>query len=1031
MNKKYHLIIMLCMSLFLVQFAMATDVAYVLKNTFSPEQEILDSLDSLGLDYDLIDDSEVSITNFSEYGLILLGDENINNVPVNSYKSLILDFDYRTGWADRSGYTTYNSVYNLDNDITEGQGEFVPYTESGHTVYYLSYRKYSTALTVKDLSTSGKDKFVVAQKDNPRRILFGITEPEYWSAGSKTLFENSLIWVLKGGDNDGDGFLQGDDCDDSDPNVNPGSTDLSKNCKNDAPVFQNFQTTTTINKNENVTLTFEATDPENDALTYNISDPRFVKTSSQTFTWTTKPSAVGNYAFTASVSDGKIITKKSFTITIKNRAPNCNVIPDLVWDEDGEATLDLNDYCDDLDEDNLNFDVEETSSNVNIMIKSFFKGIITFFSTGNWFGEDWVVFSASDTLSETETNNVTLIVRPVNDRPKLNNQSKEITLAEDKSINIDIAKYFDDIDSELEYTVEGNSNLTIEINGDEATLTPEKDWFGEEDITFIASDGEFQVETQKILVKVYGVNDAPTFVEPLNCKTEILEDTEYKCTVGATDIEGDNLEISIVTKNKLDCSLNGNTLTYKGQKDYFGEADCGIRVTDKSLQSTLEFKVNIENVNDGPFIKTYSPTTTKKMIVGEKQNFSVQVNDLDNSELDFTWSINNEPVSGAKNKDYIFSSQERGNFTIKIIVSDGNLTDSIEWNLEVGEMSDFKCSEVKGFIFKETEMCRGEILGVSDTTRCCSIKGTYSFDDIENRCETLSKDLEIDIRSPKDGDDFLINENLEVTIVSRHNYNDDGEFEINTYLYDTTEDKVLEELEEEVEIGRGDSELLELNFGEIQDMNPDFDNDYTLFTMIRDLDTGSCQEDYIKIDVERNDHEVIIDSASLKNKRLTCGEEILFSLNIENIGSSDEDIFVVIESPELDIQEELEEFELESEDSEKITYNDFQGLYVPEDTRNGQYEIDFDVYYDDRNEYATERSTITVEGCNENNAPQEDSGLLLSKTIEPTTIEGKENSQSATDGESGPKMAVMLLIGLIFLLAFVIIQFALKLFVFS
>jgi len=191
--------------------AVTKDVAYVVKDTSNPNPNLIQALNDLGYSYDLIDDSIVSSTNFNNYGMILLGNENIKNVPVENHKSLVMDPNYYSNWSNGKISLTSNHIltaFNINSgiEITDGiMGRFNVYTAtktpSGQNIpyYYLSGKKktgVASVTTVGD-STTDKTKFVVAVKNEPKRVFYGITETEYWTATSKQLFENSLKWVLE------------------------------------------------------------------------------------------------------------------------------------------------------------------------------------------------------------------------------------------------------------------------------------------------------------------------------------------------------------------------------------------------------------------------------------------------------------------------------------------------------------------------------------------------------------------------------------------------------------------------------------------------------------------------------------------------------------------------------------------------------------------------------------------------------------------------------------------------------------------
>ncbi|MEK6897436.1 MAG: putative metal-binding motif-containing protein, partial [Nanoarchaeota archaeon] len=70
-------------------------------------------------------------------------------------------------------------------------------------------------------------KYLDGKTGEKRSLFFGIVTPKYWSVDSRQLFRNSLDWVLIGEDNDDDGFYSDEDCDDSNSGINPDEVEVA------------------------------------------------------------------------------------------------------------------------------------------------------------------------------------------------------------------------------------------------------------------------------------------------------------------------------------------------------------------------------------------------------------------------------------------------------------------------------------------------------------------------------------------------------------------------------------------------------------------------------------------------------------------------------------------------------------------------------------------------------------------------------------------------------------------------------------
>src|SRR3989344_1182472 len=203
----------------------------------------------MGYTVDIIDDSMVASTNFSQYGMILVGKEKFSNpsqIPVNSYNSLIVNpYHYKTwGWSYQIGKKVASPILEIVNTAHIITGGLPPimqvYTQYNvnNGVWYLKGQKYS-GITKISHNLIYPGEYVVAIKDRtPRSLFFGITESRYWTSNSEKLFKNSVEWVLHGNDIDNDGIY--DDADNSMNDYNPEQDDYDNNGVGDAcdnPVF--------------------------------------------------------------------------------------------------------------------------------------------------------------------------------------------------------------------------------------------------------------------------------------------------------------------------------------------------------------------------------------------------------------------------------------------------------------------------------------------------------------------------------------------------------------------------------------------------------------------------------------------------------------------------------------------------------------------------------------------------------------------------------------------------------------------------
>ncbi|MHA1748674.1 MAG: tandem-95 repeat protein, partial [Promethearchaeota archaeon] len=737
----------------------------------------------------------------------------------------------------------------------------------------------------------------------------------------------------------------GTDCNDSDASINPGSGDVYKNCINDAPIIEPIDKIT-VYETEIVEIIVNATDPEGDEIFYSINDTRFSQ-NENIFSWQTGYDDYGNYFFTITASDGNLSSEIKVEVEVKNtnQVPVCNEIPPLEWQEDNVASLNLSDYCYDPDGDVLGFYFHNTSEDKYISLESLDSetGIANFSSEQDWYGDDWIIFKVYDGKDYNFTNKIILNVTPVNDAPVFTGKIENITWNEDTNLinYIDLNQYFSDIDSEIIFNVTGNHFINITINEGLVSFYPDKDWHGTENIFFSASDEEFTINSNAIALSVLDVNEPPEF-EEMNCEAEILEDVLYSCELNASDFEGDDLSFSVINENNLDCEIEDNILNYVSYKDYFGEASCLIRVSDDYSYTEYLLEVNVTPVNDPPVIKDYSPKGAVRLIENTNELFSVIAFDVEDDDLNISWFLDDE-LAGIGGS-YLFN-QEEGSYELKVEVSDGIENTIKTWDIFVGTTEDFTCEELGGYICSEKEICREDFWQTLDTERCCPIKCEPAFSDVK-RCENLSEKIEIKIKKPNEDDEFIVGESIKGKLKVKNNFEEDLDFDVEVYLYDITEDSEIKEYEDSIDIDKDDSKKIEFEFEIPEDL--DASHKYAIFVKVLEEDERYCNENYKKINIEREKHDVVIEEIKIEPKTAVCGDYIHIKTKIKNLGTKDEDVYVIIKNPDLEIYEKTKKFEIEKFGEKDEVSREFFNIKIPEDANAGNYSITISLFFNNK-----------------------------------------------------------------------------------
>ena len=194
----------------------------------------------------------------------------------------------------------------------------------------------------------------------------------------------------------------------------------------DGPILSITPANITLNENDTLIINASATDADGDLVTITINDTaRFIEVplslTEKNFEWHTGFFDAGQYRFLITATDGMLNATLPVIVTVNNanREPVLtSPIPTIVLDEDSYYDqLNLSEYFNDPDLDRLTFDVSSlNSSDVRILLND---GAANISSSANFYGTAIARFKASDGEREVESNNVTIEVNPVNDKPRI------------------------------------------------------------------------------------------------------------------------------------------------------------------------------------------------------------------------------------------------------------------------------------------------------------------------------------------------------------------------------------------------------------------------------------------------------------------------------------------------------------------------------------------------------------------------------------------------------------------------------------
>ena len=290
--------------------------------------------------------------------------------------------------------------------------------------------------------------------------------------------------------------------------------------------------------------------------------------------------------------DGDATTSDTVSVTVNslNDAPILNAIPDVAFDEDSSATLDLTLYVSDVDDavSELTFESEVTSATLktanlkddgqkplididDLTVTIDGNGLATFTSTADSAGQFTVVFTATDPGDSSDTDEITVTVAAQNDAPIVVSAIADLNIDEDSgetTVVSDLNTVFSDIDSDLTFSANGSTDLTATVSGNALSVTPAADFFGTVEVIVTADDGIASV-SDSFQVTVDNINDDPSDFALLlpadNSTLGSLFDPVTFSWNAASDADGDALIYHLAISGPTDStisSINDTTFTF-------------------------------------------------------------------------------------------------------------------------------------------------------------------------------------------------------------------------------------------------------------------------------------------------------------------------------------------------------------------------------------------------------------------------------------------------------------------------------------
>jgi len=348
----------------------------------------------------------------------------------------------------------------------------------------------------------------------------------------------------------------------------PATVTLTVNPQNDAPVATSA--TMSLHEDSSVVIPLDATDVENDSMTYTlVAAPQHgtAVLDTNSVTYTPAPDYHGSDSFTFKANDGTAdsnVATVTLTVTPVNDAPAATA-QNLAVDEDNPLSVTLS--GNDADGDSLTYTVSTPPAHGTL---SGTAPALTYTPDPNFNGSDHFGFRVSDGNATSAEANVTITVNSINDAP-VAVAGNDISVVNGTTVNLSAAGSYDPDGNITSYEWKEGSTL-IASSRDFSTTFPT----GVHTLTLTVTDNDGSTAADTLLVTVTASQSVSfTKITSLASQQGAIDDI----LMADMDNDGDcDLLVVSETSGKEDISWyrNDGNLTYSYMGAIFSNVDAKV-----------------------------------------------------------------------------------------------------------------------------------------------------------------------------------------------------------------------------------------------------------------------------------------------------------------------------------------------------------------------------------------------------------------------------------------------------------------------
>lgn len=171
-------------------------------------------------------------------------------------------------------------------------------------------------------------------------------------------------------------------------------------------------------------------------------------------------------------------------------------------------------------------------------------------------------------------------------------------------------------------------NATIRIKGNEITVLPNKDFYGDIGFNYVIASKDNKTLTSEISIKVMAVNDRPIAKDDLVLTQEDIQMILPSLTANDTDADGDNLEVINISK-PIHGSIeeDSGVWVYTPEEDFYGIEKISYTIRDeKGAIDKGIVTIMVKGINDAPMAVDDEYTTN--------EDTKIRITDFLSNDLD-------------------------------------------------------------------------------------------------------------------------------------------------------------------------------------------------------------------------------------------------------------------------------------------------------------------------------------------------------------------------------------------------------------